>query len=97
MAPLVEVPVFSSEAGMEKPDPRIYHLACEGLELAPDTCLFVGDGGSGELEGARRVGLDPVLIRIPGDDLDDPYRPEAKEWRGPKVSAISEVLSLVTA
>ena len=97
MAPLIDVPVFSSEAGLSKPDPRIYHLACDGLELAADTCLFVGDGGSGELEGARRVGLHPVLIRVPGDDLDDPHRPEAKDWRGPTVSAISEILDLVTA
>ena len=97
MAPLVDAPVFSCKAGMSKPDPRIYHLACEGLELAADTCLFVGDGGSGELEGARRVGLHPVLIRAPGDDLDDPHRPEAKKWQGPTVSAISEVLDLVTA
>ena len=97
MAPLVDMPVFSCEVGMSKPDPRIYHLAFEGLELAADACLFVGDGGSGELEGARRVGLHPVLIRVPGDDLDDPHRPEAKEWQGPTVSAISEVLDLVTA
>ena len=97
MAPLVDAPVFSCEAGMSKPDPRIYHLALEGLELTADTCLFVGDGGSGELEGARRVGLHLVLIQVPGDDLDDPHRPEAKEWRGPTVSAISEVLDLVTA
>ena len=97
MAPLVDVPVFSCEVGISKPDPRIYHLAFEGLELAADACLFVGDGGSGELEGARRVGLHPVLIRTPGDDLDDPHRPEAKEWRGPTVSAISEVLGLVAA
>ncbi len=97
MAPLVDVPVFSCEVGMSKPDPRIYHLAFEGLELAADTCLFVGDGGSNELEGSRSVGLHPVLIRTPGDDLDDPHRPEAKEWRGPTVSAITEVLDLVTA
>ncbi len=97
MAPLVEVPVFSSDAGMAKPDPRIYRLAYEGLGLPSDTCLYVGDGSSGELGGARRTGLHPVLIRVPGDDLDDPHRPEAKEWQGPTVSAISEILDLVAA
>ena len=97
LAPLVDAPVFSCAVGMSKPDPRIYRLALEGLGLAADTCLFVGDGGSGELDGARRVGLHPVLIRTPGADLDDPHRPEAKEWRGPTVSAISEVLGLVAA
>ena len=95
LAPLVEVAVISAEARVAKPDPRIYRLAIEGLGLAPETCLFVGDGGNHELDGARRVGLNPVLIRTPGDDLDDPHRPEAKAWRGPTVSTISEVLGLV--
>ena len=97
MAPLIEVPVFSSDAGIAKPNPRIYRLAYEGLGLPPDTCLYAGDGSSGELGGARRTGLHPVLIRVPGDDLDDPHRPEAKEWQGPTVSAISEILDLVAA
>ena len=95
LAPLVEVAVISAEAKVAKPDPRIYRMAYEGLGLAPETCLFVGDGGSYELDGARRVGLNPVLIRVPGDDLDDPHRPEAKTWQGPTVSAVSEVLGLV--
>ena len=95
LAPLVEVAVISAEARVAKPDPRIYRLALEGLGLAPETCLFVGDGGSHELSGAQRVGLHPVLIRTPGDDLDDPHRAEAKTWQGPTVSNISEVLGLV--
>jgi putative hydrolase of the HAD superfamily len=32
------------------------------LEMQPDDCLFVGDGGSGELEGARRSGMQAVMI-----------------------------------
>ena len=95
LASLVEVTVISAEARVAKPDPRIYRLAFEALGLAPETCLFVGDGGNYELDGARRVGLNPVLIRTPGDDLDDPHRPEAKTWQGPTVSAVSEVLGLV--
>ncbi len=95
MAPLVEVTVISAEARVAKPDPGIYRLALEGLRLAPEACLFVGDGGNYELDGARRVGLNPVLIRTPGDDLDNPHRPEAKAWQGPTVSTISEVLGLV--
>lgn len=95
LAPLVEVAIISAEARVAKPDARIYRLALDGLGLAPETCLYVGDGGNHELDGARRVGLNPVLIRTPGDDLDDPHRAEAKTWQGPTVSAISEVLGLV--
>ena len=95
LAPVVEVPVFSSDAGLSKPDPRIYRLACEGLGLAPGACLYVGDGSDGELEGARGAGLHAVLIRVPGDDLDDPPRPEARAWRGAAVPAVSGILDLV--
>lgn len=95
LAPLVEVAVISAEARVAKPDPRIYRLALDGLGLAAETCLYVGDGGNSELSGAQRVGLNPVLIRTPGDDLDDPHRAEAKTWQGPRVSNISEVLGLV--
>lgn len=95
LAPLVEVPVFSSDAGLSKPDPRIYRLACEGLGLAPGRCLYVGDGSDGELEGARGAGLHPVLIRVPGDDPDAPPRSEARAWRGSAVPAVSGILDLV--
>lgn len=36
LAPLFGVTVFSSSAGMRKPDPRIYLLATEQLEVRPE-------------------------------------------------------------
>jgi FMN phosphatase YigB (HAD superfamily) len=33
------------------------------LGLAPQSCLFVGDGGSNEHHGAYAVGMKPVLLR----------------------------------
>ncbi|WP_158289395.1 HAD family hydrolase [Paenibacillus flagellatus] len=49
--------VFSYRVGCAKPDPAIYGLACERLEVRPGDCLFVGDGGSDELNGAARAGM----------------------------------------
>lgn len=40
-----------------KPDPAIYLLACRRLGVAPEDCVFVGDGGDRELEGAAAVGM----------------------------------------
>jgi len=63
-ARLIDAPVFSCEAGMRKPDPRIYHLACNRLGIRPEQCLYVGDGGSQELTGASRVGMQAVLLHV---------------------------------
>lgn len=54
--------IFSCEVGYVKPQPEIYDLALSQLGLGPDACLFVGDGGSRELEGARSAGLTTVMI-----------------------------------
>src|SRR6266516_1327690 len=49
--------LFSCVAGLAKPDPQVYLLACRELALRPPHVLFIGDGGDDELGGARRAGL----------------------------------------
>lgn len=63
LAPLFDAAVFSCHCGSKKPEPGIYQLALAELELAPHSCLFVGDGGSNEHHGAFAVGMKPVLLR----------------------------------
>ena len=52
-APLFDVTVFSCAVGLQKPDARIYQLAMEMLEVKPEACLYVGDGGSQETKRAK--------------------------------------------
>lgn len=56
----VGVPIFSCMEGIAKPDPAIYQLACDRLNIETDAVIFVGDGGSDELHGAITVGLKPI-------------------------------------
>jgi epoxide hydrolase-like predicted phosphatase len=35
--------LYSHEVGLQKPDPRIFSLACERLGLQPDEIIFVDD------------------------------------------------------
>ena len=52
-----DVTLFSCTAGLAKPDPQIYVLACRELGVAPASALFIGDGADDELSGARTAGL----------------------------------------
>lgn len=49
--------IFSYEVKCAKPNRQIYQIACEKLGVAPEECLFVGDGGANELTGAREAGM----------------------------------------
>ena len=62
LAGLFDVEVFSCTAGYVKPEPKIYYQCLDQLALKPQECLFVGDGGSNELAGAKAVGLSTVFI-----------------------------------
>ncbi len=92
-APLVDAAVFSCIEGLTKPDARIYRLACTRMAVAPGNCLFIGDGGSEELTGAARVGMHPVLVRVPNRPLS--AGSEADSWQGPTITSLAEVLDLV--
>jgi len=94
-AKIINKPIFSCEVGMKKPDPKIYHLLCTSLQVEPRECIYVGDGDSSELEGALEVGMDPVLIRVEGEDEFDRDRPLADTWKGKRVLSLSEVLKIV--
>lgn len=93
-APLLDTTVFSCMVGMRKPDPRIYQLAIERLDVLPEQCLYVGDGGSQELSGALKVGMRPVLIR-PDADSTEPHLARREEWDGPVISSLREILAIV--
>lgn len=88
-AGLFDAEIFSNAIGLSKPDPRIYLACCGQLGVEPGEAVFVGDGANDELEGARRVGLLPILIHKPGQD---PIWPEVRTWTGPRVNSIPEVL-----
>ena len=51
---------MSCELGMKKPDIEIFQRCVRDLAVMPEDCLYVGDGGSFELETARTVGMHPL-------------------------------------
>ena len=59
---LFDASVISSEVGLRKPDPAIYELAAERLELPPERCAIVDDL-PGNLKPARALGMGTVVHR----------------------------------
>ena len=55
--------ILSYEVGMKKPDLPIYEEAVSRLGVKAEDCLFVGDGGSDELPGARNAGMTALQAK----------------------------------
>jgi HAD superfamily hydrolase (TIGR01549 family) len=54
--------IDSSQVGVEKPDPRIFHIALERAGLEPQEAVYVGDLYSIDVVGARAAGLRAILM-----------------------------------
>jgi REG-2-like HAD superfamily hydrolase len=48
--------VVSAEEGIEKPNPAIFHRACERLGVRPEDAVHVGDSEEHDVVGARDAG-----------------------------------------
>ncbi len=63
-----DVFVESSVEGLRKPDPRIYELVCERLDVTPDVSAFLDDIG-GNLKPARAMGMQTIKVDEPRQAL----------------------------
>ncbi|MHB8669248.1 MAG: HAD-IA family hydrolase [Acidimicrobiales bacterium] len=67
---LFHVVVESSRVGLRKPDPAIYHLACEELGVPPTETVFLDDLGQ-NLKPARQLGMTTIKVDDPDDAIAD--------------------------
>jgi epoxide hydrolase-like predicted phosphatase len=58
---LFDTVVDSSEVGLRKPNPAIYHLTCERLGVIPDRAVLLDDIES-NLRGAEAAGLRAIHV-----------------------------------
>lgn len=65
---LFDVIIESSKAGVRKPDPRFYELACESLGIEPHEAVFLDDLGI-NLKPAREMGMHTIKVVDPADAL----------------------------
>lgn len=55
-----DLPCLSCELGLQKPDVKIFEYCMNKLGVSAEECLYVGDGGSQELETAESLGMKTV-------------------------------------
>ena len=59
---MFELSVVSGEVGIDKPDPRIFGVMCERLNVKPQDCLYVGDNYVNDVLGARNAGWNAIYL-----------------------------------
>ncbi|WP_333586616.1 HAD-IA family hydrolase [Phenylobacterium sp.] len=59
--PLFDHVIESSKAGVRKPDPRIYLMMCEALEVAPAACVYLDDLGV-NCKPAAQLGMKAIKV-----------------------------------
>ena len=64
LLPLFDVVIESSKAGVRKPEPRFYEMACEQLEIEPAEAVFLDDLGV-NLKPARAMGMTTIKVTDP--------------------------------
>jgi putative hydrolase of the HAD superfamily len=62
ITPFIDVLVTSEEAGSEKPNPIMFLLTLNKLDVLPSEAILVGDNPIKDIGGGNSVGLDTILI-----------------------------------
>ncbi len=73
--PLFDATMISYETGLCKPSPEVYKAMIAKLKVKPEECLYVGDGGSRELYGAREAGMHALQCTWFSERAFEPHIP----------------------
>ena len=71
LAEEVDSVVISAEHGVEKPDARIFHVACSELAVGPMDVLHVGDTWDADVKAARDIGMRAAWFNPSGEAVPD--------------------------
>src|SRR5690606_18811312 len=67
---LVHRGIECARAGVRWPDPRIYRMMTEALEVEPRACIYLDALGI-NLKPARAMGMHTIKVMSPGQALDE--------------------------
>jgi putative hydrolase of the HAD superfamily len=98
LAHYFQASVAAHRFGCCKPDPTIFHAACEALGVAPHEAVYVGDDLFIDVEGAQKAGLHAAWMNReglkPATTVPDTIRPdvvcntlyELDQWLNERIS-----------
>ena len=88
---LFDAVAFSCREGRAKPDPLFYDVVVRRLGVAPEDCVYVADGRSGELAGAASLGMRCIQLR------PDPAPAGIEDWPGENAPTLTVLADVVFA
>lgn len=79
IAEFFDTAVADMDVGYAKPDPRIFHVALDDLQLTPEQVIMVGDNPKTDIGGAHNLGISTVRLmrgpnRIVPDQVEADFR-----------------------
>jgi HAD superfamily hydrolase (TIGR01549 family) len=77
MAHHFQVSIAAHRCGTAKPDPAIFKMACDALQIAPAEAIYVGDDLILDVEGAQKAGLRAVWMNRFERTVPDQIQPDA--------------------
>jgi len=91
IAGLFDSTVFSCFVGYAKPDREIYNISMKELGVTAEESVFIGDGGSNELKGAKEAGITTIMITGIIQELWPEKISERKKWADHVIENIEEL------
>jgi len=67
---MFDIIIESSKAGVRKPDPRIYQMACEQIGVEPGKCVYLDDLGI-NCKPAAELGMKAIKVVSEAQALND--------------------------
>jgi HAD superfamily hydrolase (TIGR01549 family) len=71
LRPYFEHVLISAEAGIRKPNPRIFQMALEAFAIGAEKAVMVGDTLGADILGAQAAGIQAVYITRRADRADN--------------------------
>lgn len=87
---LFDVIIVSEEAGVKKPNPKIFEMALEKLELKAEECIYIGDHPINDIEGAASIGMHTIWIQV-----NQPWREHIVATPLHSIRQLDELLTLL--
>lgn len=85
-----DVIVVSEEAGLKKPDPGIFQIALNKLQLKAAECIFVGDHPVNDIQGAAKIGMQTIWMKV-----NQPWNEEAAAKPLYSITKLSDLLKFI--